>query len=332
MKLFLLALALLPIAALATDYPSIGSIERNDPGLDALIPADAVIEKLAEGFTWTEGPVWKDHGLVFSDVPANIAYRWLPGWNKAMPFLNPSGGSNDRKGFREPGSNGLALDSQDRLILCQDATRRVARMEPSGSFKSLADRFEGKRFNSPNDLAIKSNGDIYFTDPPYGLEGMNESPIKELSCNGVFRIRQDGQVDLLIKDLTFPNGIAFSPDEKILYIGVTDPKEPRIYAFDVQEDGTVANRRVFFDATPLLEKGLNGGCDGMKVDARGNIFTSAPGGLAVLSPEGKLLGTIKTGDLIANCNWGDDGSTLYMTSNHIICRVRTSTHGAHFSP
>ncbi len=328
MKLALPLFLLCPLVAFAVDYPVAGTIERLDPALDALIPKDAKLEKLADGITWSEGPVWKDGTLLFSDVPGNIVYRWTPGETKAVPFLDPSGGTSDRKGFREPGSNGLAVDANNNLILCQDATRRVVRMEKDGKFTVLADRYEGKRFNSPNDMAIRKNGDIYFTDPPYGLEGLNESPIKELPFNGVFRLSPDGKVTLLLKDLTFPNGIAFSPDEKILYIGVTDPKEPRIYAYDVQADGNVTNKRTFFDAVPMQAQGLKGSCDGMKVDIHGNIFSSGPGGFIILSPEGKHIGSIHTGDLIANANWGDDGSMLYLTANHFICRVKTTTKGA----
>jgi gluconolactonase len=330
MKRLLPLFLLSPLVSLAVDYPEGGTIDRLDPALDALIPKDAKVERLCEGITWAEGPVWKDGALLFSDVPGNIVYRWTPGETKAVEFLNPSGGSSERKGFREPGSNGLALDNEGRLVLTQDATRRIARMEKNGSFTVLADKFEGKHFNSPNDLAIRKNGDIYFTDPPYGLDGLNESPLKELPYNGVFRIAADGKVTLLVKDLTFPNGIAFSPDEKVLYVGVTDPKEPRIYAYDVQADGSVANQRIFFDAVPLINAGLKGGCDGMKVDVHGNIFTSGPGGFVILSPEGKRIGGIHNGQAIANCNWGDDGSTLYMAANHTVIRVKTTTKGATF--
>ncbi len=332
MKLFL-SLSIIFAAALArgADYPAIGEIERLDPALDALIAKDAKIEKLAGGITWAEGPVWKDGALLFSDVPANIVYRWAPGMQQALPFLTPSGGSDDRTGFSEPGSNGLALDAQGRLILCQDATRRLARMEPDGSFTVLVDRFEGKKFNSPNDLAIARNGDIYFTDPPYGLKGGDKSPLKEMPFAGVFRLAADGSVSLQLKDLGYPNGIALSPDEKTLYVGLTDPAFPRILAYDVQPDGSVAHERLFFDARPLQSQGLKGSCDGMKVDIHGNIFTSGPGGFLVLSPEGKHLGSIHSGDLIANANWGDDGSTLYLAGNHTLLRVKTLTKGATFT-
>jgi gluconolactonase len=329
MKRFL-PLLFLPLAALAADYPTLGQIERLDPALDVLIPKDAKIEKLAEGFTWAEGPVWKDGALLFSDVPENMVYQWKPGATKAEIFLKPSGRLTPRPGFRDQGSNGLGRDATGYLILCQHGERRLARLEDDRSQTALVDRFEGKRFNSPNDLAIRRDGEIYFTDPPYGLEKLNDSPIKELPFHGVYRLQKDGKVSLLTKEIEFPNGIAFSPDEKTLYVGVTAPNASRIVAFDVKADGAIENSRVFWNAVPLQEAGAKGSCDGMKLDEKGNIFTSAPGGLAVLSPAGKVLGFVKTGDLIANCAWGDDGSTLYLTANHWLCRVKTSTKGDKF--
>ena len=304
-----------------------GRIERFDPAFDQLVAADARLEKLAEGFTWSEGPVWLNSELIFSDVPENVAYRWKPGMIKAEVFLQPSGMLTPRPGFREPGSNGLARDAQGRLLLCQHGERRVARYE-NGTFTSLADRFEGRRFNSPNDLAVRQNGDIYFTDPSYGLEGINESPLKELPFNGVYRVTKDGAVTLLAKHLTFPNGIAFSPDEKILYVGVSDSKATRLVAFDVAADGTIANERTFFDAQPLLKGSDKGLVDGLKIDHDGNVWSSGPGGILVISPAGKLLGRLNTGQPTANCNWGDDGSTLYITANMFLLRIRTKTKGA----
>jgi gluconolactonase len=329
MKRFLPFL-LLPLAALAADYPAIGTIERTDPALDALIPKDAKIEKLAEGFTWSEGPVWKEGALLFSDVPANIVYRWKPGATNAEVFLQPSGLLTPKQGFREQGSNGLGLDHQGRLILCQHGERRLARVEPDGKQTALIDRFEGQQFNSPNDLAIRRNRDIYFTDPPYGLEGTDKSPLKELDFHGIYRLDPAGKLTLLTKEIAFPNGIAFSPDEKTLYVGVSAPKTTRVVAFAVQPDGTLGAGRTFFDAAPLQEAGVKGACDGLKLDTHGNIYASAPGGVVVLSPAGKTLGWIKTGDLIANCGWGDDGSTLYLTANHWLCRVKTTTKGDKF--
>lgn len=304
-----------------------GRIERFDPALDQLIAADAKIEKLAEGFTWSEGPVWLNGELIFSDVPENTAYRWKPGMTKAEVFLKPSGLLTPQKGFREPGSNGLTRDRQGRLLLCQHGERRVALYE-NGTFTSLADRWEGKRFNSPNDLVMRKNGEIYFTDPSYGLEGINASPLKEIPFNGVYRIGQDGKVTLLTKDLTFPNGIAFSPDEKVLYVGVSDAKATRIVAYEVKADGTLGLERTFFDAQPLLKGAEKGLVDGLKVDREGNVWSSGPGGILVISAGGKLLGRLNTGQSTANCNWGDDGSVLYITADMFLLRVTTKTKGA----
>ncbi len=212
----LATVVVLPLLAMAAEKtPAVfnGKIERFDPAFDQLVAADAKIEKLAEGFTWSEGPVWLNNELIFSDVPQNTAYRWKAGMTKAEVFLKPSGLLTPQPGFREPGSNGLTRDAQGRLLLCQHGERRVARYE-NGKFTALAERWEGKRFNSPNDLAVRKNGEIYFTDPSYGLEGINNSPLKEIPFNGVYRLGTDGKVTLLTKDLTFPNGIAFSPDEK----------------------------------------------------------------------------------------------------------------------
>lgn len=307
-----------------------GSIERLDPALDALISPDAKIEKLSEGFTWSEGPVWFHGALLFSDVPENVVFRWAPGAAKAVPFLKPSGMLSPREGFREQGSNGLAVDAEGRLIVCQHGERRLARLEMDGKQTALADKFEGKRFNSPNDVAVRKNGDLYFTDPPYGLDKLNDSPLKELDFNGVFRVTKAGDVTAVLKDLTFPNGIAFSPDEKVLYVAVSDAKAPRIMAYDVQADGSVLNGRVFFDALPVAAPGKKGNPDGLKVDALGNLFATGPGGVLIISPAGKHLGTILTGQPTGNCAWGDDGSSIYITSNMFLLRVKTATKGAGF--
>ncbi len=195
---------------------------------------------------------------------------------------------------------------------------------------TLADRFEGKRFSSPNDLVYRSNGDLYFTDPPYGLDGLSQSPHKEIPFNGVYRLTPDGKLTLLTKDLTFPNGIAFSPDEKTLYVAVSDPAKPVLMAYDVQADGSIANGRVFFDATELARRGGQGLPDGMKVDRSGDVFLGGPGGILVINAAGKHLGTIVTGQITANCAFGDDGTTLYMAANHDFMRVRLKTKGEGF--
>lgn len=303
------------------------SIERLDPAMDKLIAPGTEVERLADGFTWSEGPTWLDGAVVFSDVPKNIAYRWKEGMTKAEVFLNPSGMTTPREGFREQGSNGLARDAKGRLILCMHGDRRVARYE-GGKFTTIADNFEGKKFNSPNDLAIRKNGDIYFTDPPYGLNKVNDSPLKELPFNGVFRVTPEGKVSLLTKDVNWPNGIGFSPDEKTLYVGVSDGRAPRIMAFPVKDDGSIGEGRVFFDALPLREKKLKGTCDGITVDALGNVWSTGPGGVLIISPEGKHLGSILTNQPTGNCCWGDDGSTLYVTANMFLVRVKTLTKGA----
>jgi gluconolactonase len=246
---------------------------------------------------------------------------------KPEVFLKPSGLLTPQPGFREPGCNGLTRDAQGRLLLCQHGERRIARYE-QGKFTSLADRYEGKRFNSPNDLVVRRNGDIYFTDPSYGLEGINESPLKELPFNGVYRVDGAGKVTLLTKTLTFPNGIAFSPDEKIMYVGVSDSKATRVVAFDVRADGMIANERTFFDAQPLLKGADKGLVDGLKIDRDGNVWSSGPGGILVISPAGKLLGRLNTGQATANCNWGEDGSTLYITAHSFLLRIKTKTKGA----
>ena len=330
MKL-LLPFIFAPLAAFAAaDAPAVFDmkIERLAPELDALIAPNTRVEKVAEGFHWSEGPVWKDGALYFSDVPENKLYRWQPGDAAAKVFLQPSGGMEATPAFQEPGSNGLTLDGKGRLVLCQQGMRRVARLEPDGTQVPLVSAFEGKHFNSPNDVVFARSGDLYFTDPPYGLKGLNDSPLKELKLNGVFRVKPSGEVTLLIDDLTFPNGLAFSPDEKTFYVGVSDPKAAKIYAFDVKADGTLANRRVFFDATPLVSPDRKGLPDGMKVDARGNVWSAGPGGVLVLSPAGKHLGTILTHQPTGNCAWADDGSTLYITANMFIACVKTLVKGA----
>jgi gluconolactonase len=308
---------------------TLGTIERLDPALDQLLAKDAKLEILVQGLDWAEGPVWDArHGrLIFSDVPQNTAYQWSAGKGVSV-YLKPSGytGTTPRGG--EPGSNGLTMDREGRLVLCEHGDRRIARLEADGKKTMLADRYEGKRFNSPNDLVFDSNGNLYFTDPPYGLEGKLEDAKKELPFQGVYRIATDGQLRLVTKEIKFPNGIALSPDEKTLYVAASDPDKPVIWAFDLKADGMVGSGRVFFDATALAaNKKLKGLPDGMKVDVKGNIFLGGPGGILIISSTGKHLGTVLTGEKTANCAWGDDGSTLYVTADMYLCRIKTLTRG-----
>src|SRR4051812_38270285 len=259
-----------PETKAASTFPPIGMVERLDPALDKLIAPGTKIEKLAEGYEWAEGPVWVSRGgghLLFSDVIKNTVHKFDPKIGKAEPFLSPSGYTGSTPGGGEPGSNGLTLDPQGRLVLCQHGDRRIARLNDDGrTFTTLVDRYQGKRFNSPNDLCYDSKGNLYFTDPPYGLEGKNDDPKKETPFQGVYRRAADGKLTLLTKDIKFPNGIALSPDERILYIAESNPDKPVVHAFDLKPDGTIADQRTFFDASALAAQKLKGNPDGMKVD------------------------------------------------------------------
>jgi len=306
-------------------------IVRLEPRFDKLVPSDAKLEKIAEGFTWVEGPVWNREGryLLFSDIPKNSVFKWKEGEGVSL-FLNFSGytGSASFEG-QEPGSNGLTFDAAGRLVLCAHGDRRIARLEPDGRKITLADRYEGKRINSPNDLVFKSNGDLYFTDPPFGLPKNFNDPRKELPYQGVYRLSTDGTVTLLIKDIKAPNGIAFSPDERTLYVSDVDPRRAAWLAYDVKDDGTVTNGRVFFDAT-RWRKDPFFGPDGMKIDRQGNLFGARPGGISVFAPDGTHLGSIETGLPTSNMAWGEGGSVLYITGGSAIYRIRLSTKGVGF--
>ncbi|MDR3619198.1 MAG: SMP-30/gluconolactonase/LRE family protein [Paludisphaera borealis] len=314
--------------ARAKDTPTLGKIERLDPKLDAIIPPDGRIERVAEGFDWSEGTVWDAAGsqLLFSDVPLNIVHRWTKGQGTGV-LLKPSGYTGSKPRGGEPGSNGLTFDHKGRLVLCQHGDRRIARLESDGSFATLADRYDGKRFSSPNDGVFKSNGDYYFTDPPYGLLKLNDDPAKEIPFNGVYRVKPDGSVTLLTKELTFPNGIAFSPDEKTLYVANSDPKRAVWTAYPVKEDGTIGEGRVFADVTSKVGKENPGLPDGMKVDVNGNVFATGPGGVFIFSSDGTHLGTLNTGEATGNCAFGEDGSVLYIASDMYIGRVQLKTKG-----
>ncbi len=304
-------------------------IERLDAKLDALIPKDAVVEKVADGIEWAEGPLWdaREGALLFSDVPRNGVYRWKSGAGASL-FLGDSGYTG-RAPFsgREPGSNGLAFDAQGRLVMCQHGDRRIARREPDGAITVLAERFEGKRLNSPNDLVFRSNGDLYFTDPPFGLAGAFDDPAKELSFQGVYRLTPDGRLSAVIRDLRAPNGIGFSPDEKTLYVSNADRGRPVWMAYPVKADGTLGPGHELAEASAWVKEG-EGVPDGLKVDRHGNLFAAGPGGVHIYSPEGVRLGRIETGVPTGNVAWGEDGSVLYIAANHAILRLRTLTRGA----
>jgi gluconolactonase len=328
-----LALAL-PASAEEPKLPmTLGSIDRKDPKLDALIPKDAKIEVLAGGFKWTEGPVWdkKGNALLFTDIPNNRVVRWSAK-DGVSDFLKPSGytGKEEFKGT-EPGANGLAFDKDGNLILCQHGDRRVARLKGDKTFETLADKYMGKRLNSPNDLVFAKNGDLYFTDPPYGLPGNvldPKNPHKELDFQGVYRLTPKGELTLLTKEMTKPNGIALAPDEKTLYVANSDPDKAIWMAFPINADGTLGKGKLIHDATADVKASPNKGLpDGMKVDAKGNIFATAVNGVYVFSPDFTLIGRIVTNDKTANCTWGDDGTVLYMATNDKLTRVKTTTKG-----
>ena len=310
----------------AQQKQTVGKIISLDPKFYELIDSNATIEVLADGFGWSEGPVWIKDGnyLLFSDVKKNIIFKWKEG-EGATPYFQPSGYTGSGKYSGEPGSNGLILNNMGELVACEHGDRRVSAMSLQTKAKrTLTDNYKGRKLNSPNDIIQKSNGDYYFTDPPYGLPGQKSTEVL-----GVYRLAKNGAVTLLIENLT-PNGLAFSPDEKILYVNQSLPDKAYIYAYDVKDDGTLVNGRLFFDATPMVKQGLPGLPDGLKVDKKGFIFSTGPGGVLVLSPQGKLLGRIDTLQPTANCAWGNNGSVLYITANNLLCRIQTKTMGVGF--
>ena len=315
----------------AVAHPSHGSIERLDRAFDDLVAPDAAMERLASGFGWSEGPTWlaRSRNVVFSDVPGNVIHAWSERDGLRI-FLKPSGYTGSDPARFGHGSNGLLTDARGRLVICQHGDRQISRLEKDGTLTPLVGWYRHRRLNSPNDAVHNTRGDLYFTDPPYGLAGLDDSPDKELAVNGVYRLRRDGTLDLLDDSMTFPNGIAFSPDQRTLYVNQSDPKAPLIRAFDVRPDGTLANCRTFFDAGPLAAEGRPGLPDGLRVDVHGNLFATGPGGVLVIDPAGRLLGILNTGVPTGNCCWGDDGRTLYITANHDLLRIRTRTLGAGF--
>jgi len=310
---------------------TIGSIERKDPKLDMLIPKDAKIEVLAGGFKWTEGPVWdkKANALLFTDIPNNRVMKWSPK-DGLTEFLKPSGytGKAEFKGS-EPGANGLTFDKAGNLILCQHGDRRIARLK-DGKFENVVDNYKGKKLNSPNDLVFNKAGDLYFTDPPYGLPEQMKDPGKELDFQGVYRLNAKGELTLLTKDMTRPNGIGLSPDEKTLYVANSDPDKAVWMAFPIKDDGTLGEGKTIHDATDAVKAKKPGLPDGLKVDQKGNIFATGPDGVYVFAADFTYLGKIVIGDKNANCGWGDDGSTLYICANDKLVRIKTTTKGLGF--
>ncbi len=303
-------------------------VKRLDPGIDAIVPPNPKVFKLADGFQFTEGPVWiRESGhLLFSDPNANRIYRYSPeGEGELSVFLEKSGYDGADIGeYGQPGSNGITLDSRGRVTVNQHGERRVIRIERDGAVTVLADQFEGARLNSPNDLVYRSDGALYFTDPPFGLPKFFEDPRKELPYSGVFRLA-DGKLTVESRELSGPNGIAFSPGEEFLYVGNWDEKKKIVMRHAVRSDGSLAPGEVFFDMTSAPGEDA---LDGIKVDTAGNLYVSGPGGLWILSPEGVHLGTIITPKHPHNFAWGDeDGKTLYMCARSGLYRMRLNMEG-----
>ena len=303
-----------------------GAVVFNSPALDEIVPANYRIEKLRAGFTFTEGPLWVEQGgpyLLFSDVRENAIYKWSPD-GTVSDFLTPIYGAAFEEG-RFVGPSGLTLDAENRLVFTEYGNGRITRRERDGSLTVLVDNYGGKPLNSPNDLVYRSDGSLYFTDPPFGFLHQDDDPLKQLDFNGVFRLRPDGELELLSRSLTRPNGIAFSPDERTLYISNSDPNNKLWMAFDVNEDGSILGGRVFHNASSETAPGLP---DGLKVDTQGNVYAAGPGGVWVFNTAGTHLGTIQPEETPANLAWGDgDGKTLYMTARTGIYRVRLNVEG-----
>jgi gluconolactonase len=308
--------------------PEVGTIERLDPALNAIVGQNAKVEIIADGFEWSEGPVWiREHNmLLFSDVPKNTIYKWTAEKGKEV-YLTPSGFSGSGTYSNEPGSNGLLLSPERKLVLCQHGDRRVAVMDaplnaPQSKFTALADNHAGKKLNSPNDATFKSNGVLFFTDPPYGLPKQAEDPTKETPHNGVYRVT-NGSAALICDSLTRPNGIAFLQGEKTLLVANSDPDKAIWYAFDLNERDSVVSARIFYDATSNSKAGEKGLPDGLRVDKQGNVFATGPGGIWIFDSTGKVLGRIRINDApTSNCALSDDNKTLYITNDMNVLRVK----------
>ena len=308
-------------------FKTTGAIQELDPSLEEIITPGAKVEIIAEGFDWAEGPLWveSEKMLLFSDIPPNKIFKWTEARGTEL-YLTPSGytGATPRTG--EPGSNGLLLNKDGKLVMCQHGDRRMAMMDgplnaPKPAFVPLADNYQGKKFNSPNDAVFRSNGDLFFTDPAYGLEKTMDDPAKEIPFQGVYKADKNGEVSLLTATITRPNGIAFTNNEKTLIVANSDPQKPVWYMFDMDGNDSLFNERLMYDATEASkkEKGLP---DGLKVDKRGNVFATGPGGVWIFNKEGKPVGKISVPEACSNVALADDDQTLYITADMYVLRVR----------
>ena len=308
-------------------------IDRWDPAMDAIVPVDWKIEKLADGFGWAEGPVWVKSGgyLLFTDVPGNTMWKWSEAGGLEK-FLDPSGAiSPDPEVWREAGANGLAIFDDNSILIADTGNRAIQKLDLMTKTRTaVATKFDGKKFSSPNDVTKMKNGVIFFSDPPYGFKKFDDAPEKEMAFNGVYRAATDGTITVIEKELTRPNGVALSPDERVLYVSQSEPTKAIIMAYSLDADGKVTGKKLFHEFTDLVADSAPGLPDGLTVAADGTIFTSGPGGIIVLSKEGKRLGRIVDGEPTANCKFGDDGRTLYLTSHNMLARIRLNIKGTGF--
>lgn len=332
-RLFRFALYLVSFLLAPSAWSQDNGIKRLDPRLDALVPANSRLETIAEGFAWLEGPICHRQGsyLLFTDIPDNAVHKWQAGEGSSL-FLEPCGYTGEKPfAGREPGANGLTLDSNGRLVLCQHGDRSIARLEDDGQFIVLASHYQGKRLNSPNDLVYKSDSSLHFTDPPFGLPENFNDPAKELDFQGLYRLAPDGTLTLLTRELKAPNGIAFSPGERRLYVADVDFDRPAWWVFEVRDDGTLAKGRIFYHVGPWMQD-RPGGPDGLKVDRSGNLFAAGPGGVFLFAPDGTLLGIIETGVATSNVAFGEQGQTLFVTASTKVLRIPLATRGQGFMP
>jgi gluconolactonase len=326
-RYFYLAIAGLCFSSCNSTPPvSVGSFEKLDPEFDAVISSSAAIQIIADSLDWSEGPLWLEaqQTLLFSDIPPNTIYKWTADGGKQV-YLKPSGYTSAVKRGGEIGSNGLTLNPEGQLVICQHGDRRIAKMKapldkPAPDFETLVDNYNGKKFDSPNDVVFDNRGNFYFTDPPYGLEKLVEDSNKEAPYQGVYRV-SNGKAHLLVDSISRPNGIAFTPDYKTLIVANSDEAKPNWYAFDISAMDSLVNPRIFYHMpdAPFKEKG---GGDGLKIDKKGYVFATGPGGVWVFNKNAKLLGRIRVSEAVSNCALADDDKTLFVTADRYVLKIK----------
>ncbi len=331
--LSLIFMGAIVLSSFSQNYKKDAALIIKDKRLNEILPhdiANELVEILGEGYEWAEGPVWlpSENKLIFSDIPNNSIFEWTEKEGIKL-WLKPAGYTGTKERGGETGSNGLLLSPDGELVLCQHGDRRMAKMnaslsKPEPKFETIANNYKGKKLNSPNDAVYHKNGDLYFTDPPYGLEFRMDDPAKELDFQGVYKVDKTGKITLLTKDITRPNGIAFSPDYQKLYVASSDPEKAIWMVYDVDKNGLLKNGKVFFDVTDK-NTAINGNPDGLKVHPNGWIFATGPGGVWIFTPEGEHLGTILTGEKTANCAFNNDYSELFITADAYLLRVKLKT-------